>query len=99
MKEFEASKEAIQKSFGDTFKRISSPVDEQFDDLKENPIYENLIPILDIETCPEGENSLFDFGDICIEEITSSLELLLINKRKNENIPSQWGVLKRRVAK
>ena len=49
LKEFEASKEAIEKSFGDMIKRIFSPVDGQFDDLKENPIYENLIRILDIE--------------------------------------------------
>ena len=46
---------------------------------------------------PEGENSLFDYGDNCIEEITSSLELLLINKCKIENILSQWGVLKHRA--
>ena len=78
-------------------KRISFSFDGQLDDLKDNPIYENLIPILVIKTWPEDEDSLFDYGDTCIEEITSSLKLLLINKCKIENTPSQWGILKCRV--
>ena len=83
------NKGATEKSFRDMIKRVSSSIDGLFDDLKENPIYENLIPIVDIETWPEDQDSLFDYGYICMEEITSSLELLLITKCKIENIPSK----------
>ena len=78
-------------------KRILSSLDGQFDVLRQNPVYENLIPILDVETWPEDEDSLFDYGDTCIEEFKSSLGLLLINKCKIQNISSQLGLLRHRV--
>ena len=66
-----------------------------FDDLKKNPIYDNLIPILDIETWPEDEESLMTYGESCIEELVESLKPILTCNV--ENIPSQWISLKQRV--
>lgn len=97
LKGFEASKGAIETSFRDMIKKVSSSVDGQFADLKEHPIYDNLIPVLDIETWPEDEDSLFDYGDTCIEEIKGSIESLLMNKCNIENILPQWAMLKQRV--
>ena len=67
-------------------------------DLRRNPIYEDLIPILDIETWPDDAGILFMYGESCIDEIVEALEPLLISNQCNvKNIPNQWSSLKQRV--
>ena len=98
LKDFESSKAALEKSFVDMVRKICSAVESRFEDLRRNPIYENLIPILDIETWPDDADILFTYGESCINEIVEALELLLISSQCNvKNIPNQWSSLKQRV--
>ena len=62
-------------------------------DLRRNPIYEKLIPILDIETWPDDAD-----GESCINKIVEALDPLLISNQCNvKNISNQWSSLKQRV--
>ena len=98
LKDFESSKAALEKSFVDMVRKICSEVESRFEDLRRNPIYKNLIPILDIETQPVDANILFTYGDSCIDETVEALEPLLISNQCNvKNIPNQWSSLKQRV--
>ena len=73
-------------------------VDSRFEDLRKNPIYENLRPILDIETWPDYADILFTYGESCIDEMVEALQLFLISNQCNvKNIPNQWSSLKQRV--
>ena len=97
LKDFEYSKAALEKPFVDMVRKICSAVEIRFEDLRKNPIYENLIPILDIETWPDGA-ILFTYGESCIDEIVEALEPLLISNQCHvKNIPNQWSSLKQRV--
>ena len=79
-------------------RKISSAVESRFEGLRRNPIYENLIPILDIEIWPDDADILFTNGENCIDEIVEALEPLLISNQCNvKNIPNQWSSLKQRV--
>ena len=98
LKDFESSKAALEKSFVEMVRKICSAVESRFEDLRRNPIYENLIPILDIETWPDDADILFTYGERCIDEIVEALEPLLISNQCNvKNIPNQWSSLKQRV--
>ena len=73
-------------------------VESGLEDLRRSPIYENLIPILDIETWPDDADILFTYRESCIDEIVEVLEPLLISNQCNvKNIPNQWSSLKQRV--
>ena len=97
LKDFAASKAALEKSFVDMIRKICSAVESRFEDLRSNPIYENLIPILDIETWPD-DAILFTYGENCIDEIVEALEPLLVSNQCNvKNIPNQRSSLKQRV--
>ena len=50
LKDIESSKAALEKLFVDMVRKICSVVKNRFEDLRRNPVYNNLIPILDIET-------------------------------------------------
>ena len=97
LKDFESSKAALEKSFVDVVRKICSAVESRFEDLRRNPIYKNLIPILDTETWPDDADILFTYGESCIDEIVEALEPLLISNQCNvKNIPNQWSSLKQR---
>ena len=90
LKDFESSKAALEKLFVGIVRKICSEVESRFEDLRGNPIYENLIPILDIETWPDDAHILFMYGESCIDEIVEALEPLLISNQCNvKNIPNQ----------
>ena len=98
LKDFESSKAALEKSFVDMVRKICSVVESTIEDLRRNPIYKNLIPILDIETWPDDADILFTYGESCIDEIVEALEPLLVSNQCNvKNIPNQWLSLKQRV--
>ena len=98
LKDFESCKAALEKSFVDMVRKICSAVESRFEDPRRNPIYENLIPILDIETWPDDADILFTYGESCINEIVEALESHLISNQCNiKNIPNQWSSLKQRV--
>ena len=98
LKDFEPSKAALEKSFVDMVRKLCSTVESRFEDLRRNPIYKNLIQILDIETWPGDADILFRYVESCIDEIVEALEPLLISKQCNiKNIPNQWSSLKQRV--
>ena len=98
LKDFESSKAALEKSFVDMVRKICSAVESRFEDLRRNPIYENLIPVLDIEAWPDDADILFTYGKNCTDEIVEALEPLLISNQCNvKNIPNQWSSLKQRV--
>ena len=98
LKDFKSSKAALEKSFVDMVRKICSVVESRFEDLRRNPIYKNLIPILDTETWPDDADILFTHGESCIDEIVEALQLLLISNQCNvKNIPNQWSSLKQRV--
>ena len=79
-------------------RKICSVVESGLEDLRRSPIYENLIPILDIETWPDDADILFTYGESCIDEIVEPLEPLLISYQCNvKHIPNQWSSLKQRV--
>ena len=50
LKDIESSKAALEKLFVDMVRKICSVIKNRFEDLRRNPIYNNLVPILDIET-------------------------------------------------
>ena len=83
MKDFKSRKAALEKLFVDVVRKICSAVESRFEDLRRNPIYENLIPILDIETWPDDVDILFMYGENCIDEIVEALESLLISNQCN----------------
>ena len=98
LKDFESCKAALEKSFVDMVRKICSAVESRFEDPRRNPIYKNLISILDIETWPDDAGILFMYGESCTDEIVEALELLLISSQCNiKNIPNQWSSLKERV--
>ena len=98
LKDFESSKAALEKLFVDMVRKICSAVESRFEDPRRNPINENLIPILDIETWPDDADILFTYRESCIDEIVEVLEPLLISNQCNvKNIPNQWSSLKQRV--
>ena len=98
LKDFESSKAALEKLFVDMVRKICTAVESRFEDLRRNPIYENLIPVLDIEAWPDDADILFTNGKNCIDEIVEALELLLISNQCNvKNIPNQWSSLKQTV--
>ena len=98
LKDFESRKAAWEKLFLDMVRKICSAIESRFEDLRRNPIYKNLIPILDIETWPNDADILFTYGESCIDEIVEALEPLLISNQCNvKNIPNQWSSLKQRV--
>ena len=98
LKDFESCKAALEKSFVDMVRKICSAVESRFEDPRRNPIYENLIPILDVETWPDDADILFTYGESCINEIVEALESHLISNQCNiKNIPNQWSSLKQRV--
>ena len=80
LKDFESSKAAMEKSLVDMVRKICSVVESRFDDLRRNHIYENLIPILDIETWPDAD-ILFTYGESRIDKIVDALEPLLISNQ------------------
>ena len=91
LKDFKPSKAALEKSFVDMVRKICSVVESRFEDLRRNPVYENLIPILGIETWPDDTDISFTYGESCIDEIVEVLELLFISNQCNvKNIPNQW---------
>ena len=94
LKDFESSKAALEKSFVDMVRKICSAVESRFEDLRRNPIYENLIPILDNKTWPDDADILFTYGESCIDEIVEALEPLLISNQCNvKKIHNQWSSL------
>ena len=98
LKDTESSKAALEKLFVDMVRKICSVVKSRFEDLRRNPIYDNLIPILDIETWPDDADILFMYWESCIDEIVEARELLLISNLCNiKNIPNHWSSLKQRV--
>ena len=98
LKDFKSSKAALEKSIVDMVRKICSAVESRFEDLRRNPVYENLIPVLDIGTWPDDADILFTYGESCIDEIVEALEPLLISNQCNtKNIPNQWSSLKQRV--
>ena len=98
LKDFESSKAALEKSIVDMVRKICSAVESRFEDLRRNPIYKNLIPVLDIGTWPDDADILFTYGESSIDEIVEALEPLLISNQCNiKNIPNQWSSLKQRV--
>ena len=98
LKNFESSKAALEKPFVDMVGKICSSVESRCEDLRRIPIYENLIPILDIETWPDYADILFTYGESCINEIVEALEPLLISNQCNvKNIPNQRSSLKQRM--
>ena len=98
LKDIESSKAALEKLFVDVVRKICSVVKSRFEDLRRNPICDNLIPILDIETWPDDADILFTYGESCINEIVEALESHLISNQCNiKNIPNQWSSLKQRV--
>ena len=98
LKDIESSKAALEKLFVDVVRKICSVVKSRFEDLRRNPICDNLIPILDIETWPDDADILFMYWESCIDEIVEARELLLISNLCNiKNIPNQWSSLKQRV--
>ena len=79
-------------------RKLGSAVESRFEGLRRNPIYENLIPILDIETWSGDADILFRYVESCIDEIVEAFEPLLISKQCNiKSIPNQWSSLKQRV--
>ena len=68
LKEFNSSKQFVERSFVDIITKICHSVDGRFGDLKCSPIYNYLVPIL-ISAWPKDEKSLMDYGDDAINEL------------------------------
>ena len=88
----------LEASFSEIVERICQSVDARFGDLKNNALYECLIPILDVNSWPKDENSIETYGDDLINELVELWkELLESNNCDVRNIPTQWDILKNRV--
>ena len=98
LKEFDGSKLAVERSFGEIVTKICESVKGRFGDVTSNPIFKHMVSILDVSNWPSDENSLMNYGDNAVNDLITFLEELLITNGCNTaNIPAQWDILKNRV--
>ena len=91
MKEFHSSKSALEGSLDEIITRICHSVEERFGDLNVSPIYNYLVPILDVNMWSSDDRSLITYGNEAINDLTALWkELLKNNGCATTNIPAQW---------
>ena len=95
IKNFIASKNAVDKGYSNIIVNIAENMEPRFKDLTTLPIFSNLTRILDVKTWPTKENDLAFFAGTSIIELGDSFETLLErNGCKTDLLLSEWITLK-----
>ena len=98
LKEFTTSKTALEKSYGGVIEKLCHAVEYRFNNLYSNPIYDNMIIILNVNNWPTDDTELMSYGDESIGALTKHFDnLLKQNGCQTVNIISQWDILKNSV--
>ena len=98
IKNFIASKYAVNKDCSNIIVNIAENMESRFKDLTTSLIFSNLTRVLDVKTWPTKENGLALFAGISIIELGNCFETLLErNGCKTNLLPSKWITLKTHV--
>ena len=91
IKNFIASKNAVDKGYSNTIVNIAENTESRFKDLTTSPLFSNLTRILGVKTWPTKENNLALFAGTSIIELGDCFEMLLErNDCKTDLLLSEW---------
>ena len=95
IKNFIASKNAVDKGYSNTIVNIAENMESRFKDLTTSPLFSNLTRILGVKTWPTKENNLALFAGTSIIELGDCFETLLErNGCKTDLLLSEWITFK-----
>ena len=86
---------SVSASFHEIITKLAITMEDRFSSLSSSPVFENLVPVLDVSSWPTEEGDLFNYCDEEVKALADYLQPLLSKNGCDwAQIPAEWDRLK-----
>ena len=79
LRNFDSSKSTVPNVYRDSIVTINDSLNERFGDISSSPVFQNLVPILNVKEWLKDDEQLSMLGEMEVANLTQHFKVLLLN--------------------